>query len=354
MKNSLPNIKLSICIPTYNRAQFIGETIQSVVSQAGNNVEIIIVDGASTDNTAEIVNGFKQNFSNIVYYCGEKNMGVDRDMARTIELSHGEYCWLLSDDDLLKPGAINRILDEIGSRYEIYLCNVTACNLTMNPRHDRYWLSRVVRDRVFNLHEKKDFMEYCNNADSIGALFSYMSSVVLRREEWNKTGYNYDFDGSAYALAASLFSFRKRKCRLKYIKESLIKCRMDNDSFSSQGLVKRLLLDFNGYLKLADKYFTDDKHERNAFLKVMTRTHCWYTIVNVTSFIDNIEAWHEFRGKLLAFGYGPRLIAFCYALGRYKKLVSLAVKMKRKLVRSDFYLWIQNISELSLHNRGRK
>ena len=352
MENSLPNIKLSICIPTYNRAQFIVETIQSVISQAGDNVEIVIVDGASTDNTTEVVNGFRQNFSNLIYYCSEKNMGVDRDMARTIELSRGDYCWMLSDDDLLKPGAINRILEEIGSGYEIYLCNVTACSLTMKPRHDRYWLSRVVRDRVFNLHEKKDFIEYCNNADSIGALFSYMSSVVLRREEWNKTGYNYDFDGSAYALASSLFSFTKRKCRLKYIRSSLVLWRNDNESFQNAGgLVKRFLLDFNGYLKLADKYFTDDKDVRNAFLEVMTREHPWYTIINVTSFIDNPESWRQFREKLLAFGYNPRMVAICYALGRYKNLVSLAVKMKRKIVRSVFYRWIQNVTEVLCYRR---
>lgn len=358
MGNSLPNIKLSICIPTYNRAQFIGETIQSVISQSGDNVEIVIVDGASTDNTTEVVRRFKQKFSNIVYYRGGKKMGVDRDMAKTIELSRGNYCWMLSDDDLLKPGAINRILEEIGSGYEIYLCNVTACSLTMKPRYDRYWLSRVVRDRVFNLHEKKDFIEYCNNADSIGALFSYMSSIVLRREEWAKTGYNYDFDGTAYALASSLFSFTKRKCRLKYIRSPLVLNRYDNDSFQDEGgLVKRFLLDFDGYLKLADKYFTDDNDVRNAFLEVMTREHPWYKIINVTSFIDNTESWRQFKSKMLSFGYNPRMVAICYALGRHKNLVSLGVKIKRKIARSIFHRWIQNITELLLYNtynRGGK
>lgn len=352
MKNSLPNIKLSICIPTYNRAQFIGETIQSVISQAGDNVEIVIVDGASTDNTTEVVQRFYQKFSNIVYYRGETNMGVDRDMAKTIELSRGDYCWMLSDDDLLKPGAINRILKEIESGYEIYLCNVTACSLTMKPRHDRYWLSRVVKDRVFNLHEKKDLIEYCNNADSIGALFSYMSSVVLRREEWNKTGYNYEFDGSAYVLASSLLSFIKRKCRLKYIRNPLVLWRNDNESFQDAGgLVKRFLLDFDGYLSLADTFFTDNRTVRNAFLKVMTREHPWYTIIHVRSFIDNTESWRQFKSKMLSFGYNPRMVAFCHALGRHKKLVSVAVKMKRKLVRSVFYRWVQNIAEVLCYRR---
>ncbi|MCK4789375.1 MAG: glycosyltransferase family 2 protein, partial [Desulfobacteraceae bacterium] len=140
MSSKSNQIKLSICVPTLNRARFLAETLGNVILQANDNVEIVIVDGASTDNTTEVVQRFKQKFSNIVYYRGEKNMGVDRDMARTIELSRGDYCWMLSDDDLLKPGAINRILEEIVSGYEIYLCNVTACSLAMKPRYDRYWL----------------------------------------------------------------------------------------------------------------------------------------------------------------------------------------------------------------------
>lgn len=328
-------IKISICMPTRNRAGFIGETLESVISQSDDSVEIVVVDGASTDNTAEVVQRYQQKFKNLVYYRGEKNGGVDRDMAKAIELARGEYCWLFSDDDSLKSGAIKRILKEIESGYEIYLCNVTACDLSMRPLRERFWLSAEVKDRVFNLREKKELIEYCDKANSIGALFSYWSSIVLRREEWIKTGYNYDFDGTAYALASSLFSFIKRRCRLKYIRSSLVLWRNDNESFQNAGgLVKRFLLDFDGYLQLADKYLSDDRKVRDSFLKVMTREHPWYTIINVASFIDSPEARREFRAKLLKFGYSQKMAAICYVLSRYKNLVSLAVAIKRKVVKS--------------------
>lgn len=349
--NSSDKIKLSICIPTLNRASFLAETFENVISQANNNIEIVIVDGASTDNTTEVVQRFNEKFANIVYYRGEKNMGVDRDMARTIELARGDYCWMLSDDDMIKPGAINRILKEIELGYEIYLCNVTACSLTMKPRYNRYWLSGVGKDRVFNLHDKGEFIEYCNKANSIGALFSYMSSLVIRREEWNKTGFHDDFNETAYALASSLLSFIKGRCRLKYIRTSLVLWRNDNETFADAGgLVERFLLDFDGYLKLADKYLANDQDMRTSFLAVMTREHPWYTIINVTSFIDNPESWRQFKSKMLSFGYNPRMVTICFALARYKNLVSIAVKIKRKLVRSGFYRWLKGITEALLHN----
>jgi len=322
-------------MPTHNRARFIEETLENVIAQVNDSIEIVIVDGASTDNTAEVVQRYQQRFSNLVYYRGKENPGVDRDMARTIELARGEYCWMLSDDDFLKDGAINRILEEIKSGYEIYLCNVTVCDLSMRPVRERCWLSAEVKDRVFNLHDRNELIEYCNRANSLGALFSFMSPIVLRRETWNKTGYNYDFDRSVYALAASLISFIKGTCRLKYIKNSLVLWRNDNESFQNAGgLVKRFLLDFDGYLRIADKYLSDDQHVRNSFLKVMTREHPWYTIINVTSFIDSPELWEQFRAKLLKFGYSPRMAAICYALGRHKTLVSWGVMMKRKIIKS--------------------
>jgi abequosyltransferase len=205
----------------------------------------------------------------------------------------------------------------------------------VRPIRDRFWLSSEVQDRVFNLHDRKELIEYCDRANSIGALFSYWSSIVLRRQEWVRTGYHEDFDTTAYALASSLFSFIKQRCRLKYIRNSLVLWRNDNETFQNAGgLVKRFLLDFDGYLQLADKYLSDDREVRDSFLKVMTREHPWYTIINAASFIDNSEQWGQFKNKMLKFGYSPRMAATCYFLARHKKFVSFAVKIKRKIVKN--------------------
>jgi len=341
MGNSIVEIKLSICIPTYNRSRFIGETLESIISQASDNVEIVIVDGASTDNTAQVVSWYQRKFKNLSYFCSEKNMGVDQDMAKTIEFARGQYCWMLSDDDLLKPGAIKTILKEIESGHEIYLCNITACSLRMIPYREMSWLSTKIKDRVFNLADPEEFKTYCANANSIGALFSYMSSIVLRRQEWKITGFDQEFQATAYALASSLISFTKRKCRLKYLINSLVLWRGDNESFQPPGgLVKRFFLDFDGYLKLADKYFKQDGDLRKSFLKVMTREHPWYTIVHAVSLIDDQQLWLQFRNRLIAFGYSPVMIELCRFFSRNKGLVAIAVLLKRKLIRSGIYLWL--------------
>lgn len=328
-------IELSICITTYNRAAFVNMALANLVLQLNESVEIVIVDGASTDNTTETIRAFQKRYTNIHYYRREKNSGVDRDIAKCIALARGEYCWLFSDDDLLKPGAVKKMLNEIKSGYEIYLCNTTACDLYMRPIANRFWLSVKVKDRVFDLHNRDGFIEYCNVASSIGAIFSFLSSIILRREEWIKSGYDYDLDGSAYALASTLISFIKRKCRLKYIRSSLVLWRNDNISFQMKGgLVKKFLLDLNAYMRIADKHLAEDPEAKQAFLRIMMREHPWYTIIHVAALIKNIKQWIEFKSKLSKFGYSDKLLTFCYALSRAKGFILLAVVAKRKIVRN--------------------
>jgi len=116
-------IKLSFCVPTYNRAEYIGKTLESIISQATDEVEIIILDGGSTDNTEQVVSIYKNKFDRLKYYRQNFKGGVDRDLNKAIEKANGEYCWLIPDDDILKPRAIETILKEIKNNYSLIIVN---------------------------------------------------------------------------------------------------------------------------------------------------------------------------------------------------------------------------------------
>src|SRR5579862_4701158 len=84
-------IKLSLCIPTYNRAAHIIQTLDSILSQISGSIVVVVLIGASTDDTSEVIASFQERFTNLIYYRGSENMGVDRDMAKAVELARGEY-----------------------------------------------------------------------------------------------------------------------------------------------------------------------------------------------------------------------------------------------------------------------
>src|SRR3989304_2558917 len=102
----MKSFSLSICIATYNRAKYLGETLDSIVRQLEEDVELLVVDGASTDNTGDVVKIYTDKYSNVKYIRLSEKGGVDQDYDKSVELARGEFCWFFTDDDLLRPGAV--------------------------------------------------------------------------------------------------------------------------------------------------------------------------------------------------------------------------------------------------------
>src|SRR5271165_2413917 len=103
-------MRLSVCIPTYNFGAFIGETLESILPQVEEGVEVIVLDGGSDDDTSVVVESLQQRYPSLRYERRDERGGIDRDIARTVDLARGEYCWLFCADDVMKPGAIGRML----------------------------------------------------------------------------------------------------------------------------------------------------------------------------------------------------------------------------------------------------
>ncbi|HEY6008951.1 MAG TPA: glycosyltransferase family 2 protein, partial [Geobacteraceae bacterium] len=109
--------RLSICIPTYNRAGLLRETLESIVGQARDGLEIVVCDNASTDATPQLVEAFRERFPAIHYFRWPENMGFDRNILKTVEEAHGDYCWLMGDDDHLEKGALERLFPLLEEGY---------------------------------------------------------------------------------------------------------------------------------------------------------------------------------------------------------------------------------------------
>lgn len=91
---------VSICIPTYNSGDFIEETLKSIIEQTYKNIEIIIGDNASTDNTYDIVQKFQKIDSRIKYYKNEINLGYSGNCNKLISMAKGDYVAIYHSDDI--------------------------------------------------------------------------------------------------------------------------------------------------------------------------------------------------------------------------------------------------------------
>lgn len=93
--------RITVAIPTYNRAKYLPQAVQSVLSQTFKDFELLIVDNASTDETENAVKSFKDK--RIVYHKNKENIGMMNNWNRCIDISGGKYLIILGDDDKLYP-----------------------------------------------------------------------------------------------------------------------------------------------------------------------------------------------------------------------------------------------------------
>ena len=106
----IPNPKVSILIPVYNREILIGDCIQSALEQTFTDFEIVLVDNASTDNTWAICQQFALRDSRIRVFRNETNVGPVRNWIRCVQKARGEYSKMLFSDDLIEAECVERLL----------------------------------------------------------------------------------------------------------------------------------------------------------------------------------------------------------------------------------------------------
>lgn len=169
--------RLSVCIATYNRGKFIGETLDSILAQMEPEVEVLVVDGASPDNTPEVMGHYLSRHPEIRYYREAENSGVDGDYDKAVGYARGEYCWLMSDDDLLKPGAVRRVLSAIEGNGDLIVVNSDVWNSTFSEK----LLDRRLKLAADLRYGRKDRDQFL--IDTANHL-SFIGCVVIRRGFW--------------------------------------------------------------------------------------------------------------------------------------------------------------------------
>lgn len=169
--------KLSICIPTFNRAAFIREALESIVVQATSECEIVVSDNASTDHTGEVVAEYARRFDRIRYTRQKENVGFDRNCDWAVECAHGEYCWLFSDDDVMKPGAISTVIEALRCNHGLVL---------VNGEHKDFTLSNVRAPSFFGVEADRVYLpeEFDRLFADMGICSMCLCCVVIKRSLW--------------------------------------------------------------------------------------------------------------------------------------------------------------------------
>lgn len=124
--NCMSNIKISIVIPAYNISQYIGACLDSIIQQTWNNLEIIVVDDGSTDNTVQVVETYAQKDQRIKII-SKKNGGVTTARLEGVKQATGEYIGFIDADDAVEPDMYERLLRNA----VLYKADISHCGYQM-------------------------------------------------------------------------------------------------------------------------------------------------------------------------------------------------------------------------------
>lgn len=119
-------MKVSIITVAYNSASTISTTIESVLGQLYNNIEYIIVDGCSIDNTIEIIKAYEPRFHGHMRWISEKDTGIYNAMNKGLKMATGEIIGILNSDDFYKDNTVlSNVVDNfLHSRVNVLFGNV--------------------------------------------------------------------------------------------------------------------------------------------------------------------------------------------------------------------------------------
>lgn len=115
--NNLPLVSIAMC--TYNGGKFLNEQLESILNQHYKDIELIIVDDKSSDNTVQIINSFLPH-PKIRFYQNEKNIGYAENFAKAISFCKGEYISLADQDDIWLPEKIDAMVAGMSGNSGLY------------------------------------------------------------------------------------------------------------------------------------------------------------------------------------------------------------------------------------------
>lgn len=166
--------KVSVIIPTYNRAEFLRSAIRSVLNQTFQDFEIIVVDDASKDKTQEVVSSFSDR--RIEYIRHEINKGGSAARNTGIRMSEAEYIAFLDDDDEWLPEKLHMQVELMESSPPMVGCIYTGFSF-VDRNNERVLAQRIPSKRGYLFNELA-------NGNCIGT----SSTPLLRKECFEKVG----------------------------------------------------------------------------------------------------------------------------------------------------------------------
>lgn len=108
---------ISFCIPTYNRGSKVFKLVNNILKFQDNNIEVLVLDNCSTDNTEELLSQIKD--SRLRFVINEKNVGGIKNPYKSMSMANGDFCFLCLDKDFVNPIYIGELINKLTENKDV-------------------------------------------------------------------------------------------------------------------------------------------------------------------------------------------------------------------------------------------
>lgn len=250
---------VSICIPTYNRAEMVSKAIDSALSQSYQNIEVIVVDNASHDDIESVIAKYQD--TRLMFYKNKKNLGQFGNFNRCIELSKGKYIHILHSDDYIDSNFTKTCVEFMESHPDVAM-TFTSVQVLFNDTQKRNGI--YDHDIVFSPPD--GFRMLLETGNPINC-----PSVMLKNEVYSSVGL-FSFE---YPYAGDYYQWLKisRHFNIAFVADALLFCRQGEHSESSQRLFKNpsgYMDNINIFIRIIDELggdVSDYRRELNTAIR---------------------------------------------------------------------------------------
>ena len=190
--------KLSVCVPTFNRAALLRESLEAIANQGASALfevlEVLVSDNASVDNTTEVVRSVRERYPDLKlhYVRHAENIGMDRNLYGVVQRAAGDFVLVVSDDDVMLPGALPKLLALIEEHSEV---NAFCLNMRTFQRDPN-----EASPAILFLSEDTLLPDRDACLDLFGTWITFLSIIAFRRSTMREEGYEKWF-GTYFVLS---------------------------------------------------------------------------------------------------------------------------------------------------------
>lgn len=165
---------LSICIPTYNRAGFLDECLDSIAKSirlSNKEVEVVISDNNSPDNTASVIDKYRKVINNIVYHKQLSTIFAEENFYFVAQQATGKYIWLIGDDDKIREDAVSKAFEQLEKEQPVVICNFSAHSATF---------SRIINTAQYST-DKVVVRDHNDMLAHFGTFLAFISGAIIEK-----------------------------------------------------------------------------------------------------------------------------------------------------------------------------